>query len=52
MDFLKIVVTLPVFELGICSLHQNGIEFKNKLIDKITSEDKKTLLTKLRLPNV
>ena len=37
MDFLKTVVTLSVFELGIFSLHQNGIEFLNKLIGTVFS---------------
>ena len=28
-------LTQPIFELGICSLHENGIEFHQKLIGNI-----------------
>jgi hypothetical protein len=37
MDFLKNAVTLSVFELGICSLHQNGTSFQKKLIGTVFS---------------
>ena len=30
IDFLKNTVTLSIFELEKCSLHQNGVEFQKK----------------------
>ena len=33
MDFPK----MAIFELGICSVHQNGIEFQKKLIGAVFS---------------
>ena len=52
IDFLKNAVTLSIFELEKCSLHQNGVEFQKKMIGTIISRLVRQLLAQSGIRNL